>query len=146
MAVLDWNELLNSVPVYDLTACEAALRENKVAVLMTRRERFDLNTGDPEDELRVAAKISDALVEIVRRQSISPAFVIAKGGITSSDIGVKGLQVRCAEVLGQIRPGVPVWKTGENSRFPGIPYVVFPGNVGTVYDLRIAVETLCGMK
>ena len=33
-------------------------------------------------------------------------------------------------MLGQIRPGVPVWRTGPESRFPGIPYVIFPGNVG----------------
>jgi uncharacterized protein YgbK (DUF1537 family) len=32
--------------------------------------------------------------------------------------------------LGQILPGVPVWRLGPGSRFPGAPYVVFPGNVG----------------
>jgi len=49
----------------------------------------------------------------------SPAFVVAKGGITSSDVGVKALRVKCAKVLGQIRPGIPVWQTGAESLFPG---------------------------
>jgi uncharacterized protein YgbK (DUF1537 family) len=33
-------------------------------------------------------------------------------------------------VAGQILPGVPTWQLGTESRFPGMPYVVFPGNVG----------------
>ena len=76
------------------------------------------------------------------RLSVTPSFVIAKGGITSSDVGTKALKVTKANVLGQIRPGIPVWQTGENSRFPGIPYVIFPGNVGDVETLKEAVEIL----
>jgi uncharacterized protein YgbK (DUF1537 family) len=32
--------------------------------------------------------------------------------------------------MGQIIPGVPVWRTGDESHIPGLAYVVFPGNVG----------------
>ena len=74
----------------------------------------------------------------------SPAFVVAKGGITSNDVGVKALRVKCAKVLGQIRPGIPVWQTGAESLFPGTPYIIFPGNVGEVPTLREAVEILLG--
>jgi uncharacterized protein YgbK (DUF1537 family) len=66
--------------------------------------------------------------------------LIAKGGITSSDIGVKALGVKKAVVMGQILPGVPVWMTGAESKFPGMPYVIFPGNVGDETALRTAVE------
>ena len=59
------------------------------------------------------------------RLTASPAFVVAKGGITSSDVGVKALRVKCAKVLGQIRPGIPVWQTGAESLFPGTPYIIF---------------------
>lgn len=45
-------------------------------------------------------------------------------------------------MLGQIRPGIPVWQTGEESRFPSVPYVIFPGNVGDDSTLREAVEIL----
>ena len=47
-----------------------------------------------------------------------------------------------ANVLGQICPGIPVWQTDPGSKFPGIPYVIFPGNVGGAETLRQAVETL----
>ena len=38
----------------------------------------------------------------------TPAFVVAKGGITSNDVAVKSLGVRRADVLGQVVAGVPV--------------------------------------
>ena len=44
--------------------------------------------------------------------------------------------------MGQILPGIPVWKTGSESRFPGLSYVIFPGNVGQEDSLRIIVEKL----
>ena len=50
--------------------------------------------------------------------------------------------MRRANVLGQIRPGIPVWQTGPESRFPRTPYVIFPGNVGDDETLREAVEVL----
>jgi uncharacterized protein YgbK (DUF1537 family) len=56
--------------------------------------------------------------------------VIAKGGITSSDVATEGLSILRAEVLGQAIPGIPVWRAGSGSRWPGQVYVVFPGNVG----------------
>ena len=52
--------------------------------------------------------------------------------------------MKCAKVLGQIRPGIPVWQTGAESLFPGTPYIIFPGNVGEVPTLREAVEILLG--
>ncbi|KAB8244453.1 NADP-dependent oxidoreductase domain-containing protein [Aspergillus flavus] len=53
------------------------------------------------------------------------------GGITSSDIATKGLRMRRAQIIGQASAGVPLWRCDEpSSKFSGIPYVVFPGNVG----------------
>jgi uncharacterized protein YgbK (DUF1537 family) len=34
--------------------------------------------------------------------------------------------------------------TGQESLFPGLPYVIFPGNVGTETTLLEAVEILMG--
>jgi uncharacterized protein YgbK (DUF1537 family) len=73
---------------------------------------------------------------------VKPNFLVAKGGITSSDVGTKGLRVRRATVAGQIRPGIPVWRTGDESKYPGMSYVIFPGNVGTESDLKAVVEIL----
>lgn len=125
-----------------LRLCEEYLQTNKTVCLCTRRERFDLNTGNKEDELKAAVKISDALTSIVARLSVRPRFVLAKGGITSSDTGTKGLSVKRAAVAGQIQPGIPVWICGEESKFPNLPYIIFPGNVGEDGTLRAIVEEL----
>lgn len=97
------------------------------AVVYTSRE---VHTQSGESGLRVGAQVSDALVELVRRIDACPAFVVAKGGITSSRIATDALGVQRARVLGQILPGVPVWRLGPETRLPGVAYVVFPGNVG----------------
>ena len=51
-----------------------------------------------------------------------------------------------ANVLGQIKPGIPVWQTGAESKFPYMPYIIFPGNVGTETTLREIVEDLDNQK
>lgn len=111
-------------------------------VIFTRRERLDLGADMKEEELRLSVKISEAITEIVRDFSVRPNYVIGKGGITSSDVGTKGLRVRRATVRGQIAPGIPVWETGAESTFPFIPYVIFPGNVGTSDTLKEVVQQL----
>lgn len=121
---------------------EACIRAGRSICCYTSRVLITADTGDKEDELRLSVKISDAVQSLVGRLGVTPRFVIAKGGITSSDVGKKALGVKRADVLGQIRPGIPVWKTGEESRFPGIPYVIFPGNVGEDDTLKEAVEEL----
>lgn len=123
---------------------ERTLSEGKSVVISTRRDRFDLKTDDKEAQLRVSVKISDSLTSIVERLSIRPSFIIAKGGITSSDVGTKALKVKRALVMGQIKPGIPVWMTGKESKYPDLPYVIFPGNVGEVDTLREIVEILMG--
>ena len=119
-----------------------AIRSGKTVCCFTTRTLITADTGDKEDELRLSVRISDAVQSLVCRLEVTPAFVIAKGGITSSDVGTKALAVRKANVLGQIEPGIPVWQTGEESRFPKTPYVIFPGNVGEITTLREAVEVL----
>ena len=107
---------------------EKALLGGYDVIIFTSRR---LVTGKSEKEnMEIARQVSDALVQATRKIKARPKFVVAKGGITSSDIGTKALDVTKAVVLGQILPGVPVWLLGEESRFPGIPFVVFPGNVG----------------
>jgi uncharacterized protein YgbK (DUF1537 family) len=78
----------------------------------------------------------------VQSLQTAPRFLIAKGGITSSDTATQGLGIRRAMVRGQLLPGVPVWEAGPESRFPGLMYVVFPGNVGDKMALRTAFNKL----
>ena len=121
---------------------ESFIQSGKTVTVYTRRERLDLGEGKKEEELKLSVKISDAVTSIVQRLNVRPNYIVAKGGITSSDIGTKGLEVKRATVAGQIKPGIPVWVTGAESKFPGITYVIFPGNVGAVTTLKEAIEIL----
>lgn len=130
----------------EIARVQAIINENifqrKTVCVYTSRKRIDLGEGRKEEELALSVKISDAVTKFVNTCKPTPRYVIAKGGITSSDIGTKGLEVKKAEVAGQIAPGVPVWKTGERSKFPNIPYIIFPGNVGDKETLREVVNIL----
>lgn len=116
-----------------------SLQSSNVVLSSSRK----LVTGtDAASSLSIGNRVSDALVSVVRRLTKRPRFLIAKGGITSSDVATKGLQAKHAVVLGQILPGVPVWKMPADSHFPGIAYVVFPGNVGGTSALLEAFQKL----
>lgn len=121
---------------------ERLISSGLTAVCYTKRKLLELPGDTKEGALMRSVKISDGVQSLVARLGVTPAFVVAKGGITSSDVGTKALAVRRARVLGQIQPGVPVWLTGPESRFPNTPYVIFPGNTGGPDTLRLAVETL----
>ncbi len=83
------------------------------------------------------------MIDIVQRLQTAPRYILAKGGITASDIATRALSVKKAMVLGQILPGVPVWRLGQGSRLAGLPYIVFPGNVG---DDQALVEVVKQLK
>jgi uncharacterized protein YgbK (DUF1537 family) len=125
-----------------IETCENLLNSGETVAVYTRRERLDLGEEREEEELKLSVKISEAVTSIVKQLKIRPNYLIAKGGITSSDVGTNGLEVKRAVVAGQIQPGIPVWKTGNESKFPGMPYIVFPGNVGSKTSLREVVELL----
>lgn len=115
------------------------LSSGKDVVIHTSRQ---LETGvDTESNLRINKTVSSFLVDIVQGLNVRPSFIIAKGGITSSDLATKGLGAEKALILGQILPGVPVWKMDAKSKFPDITYVVFPGNVGN----DAALTEVCNM-
>lgn len=133
--------------VTDLGAVDKIIRQaeenisrGRTTTIYTSRNVLDL--GDAEKNLAASVNISGALTSIVKRLNARPKFLIAKGGITSSDVGTKGLGVKKALVLGQVAAGIPVWKTGAESKFPDMSYIIFPGNVGDVDTLREIVEQL----
>jgi len=122
-----------------LRQVEAGLRQGWDVILYTSRE---LVVPVGMSQLAAAQRVSLALVAVLRGLSVRPAYLIGKGGITSSDLATDGLAVRQAQVLGQIVPGVPVWRLGGESKYPGLPYVVFPGNVGGPDALAQAIRIL----
>jgi uncharacterized protein YgbK (DUF1537 family) len=126
-----------------LKQAETQIRSGYNVVIYTSRKRLVLDTKDKDIQLEVSVRISNTVTSIIGRLEVQPKFIIAKGGITSSDVGTKALKVKKALVLGQILPGIPVWRTGSESKFPHMAYVIFPGNVGDENALRDVVTRLC---
>ncbi len=116
--------------------------EHGTVIVHTSRE---LVTGSDGDEsLEIARRVSSGLVALVARvlELAPPRFVIAKGGITSSDVASEALRIRRARVAGPMLPGiVSLWQPQVGPAV-GIPYVVFAGNVGTTESLALVVRTL----
>lgn len=131
----------------DQIATEAVnlLRDNPSdsdVVISTSRT---LVTGpDAADSLVIARTVSAGLVGTVREvvKRVRPAFVLAKGGITSSDTATEGLGIRRAWCRGTMLPGiVSLWQPVSGPA-AGIPFIVFAGNVGDDHALAHVVGTL----
>ena len=102
---------------------------------------------DADDSLAIARTVSAAVTSLVRAVLPGrPAWVVAKGGITSHDVAVAGLGIRRARVLGQLLTGmVSVLRPLEAADGAvGIPYVVFAGNVGDTGTLAHVVDVVAG--
>lgn len=118
-----------------------ALDGGDVVVTTSRR----LVTGATGDEsLRISRSVSAAVVDVVRRvlDANPPRFVVAKGGITSSDVATKALRMRHAMVVGPMLPGIVSLWSAQDGPGKGIPYVVFAGNVGGDESLADVVDKL----
>jgi len=106
-----------------------ALHEGDVIV---HTSRLLIKSDDAAASLQIARTVSAAVVSVVNRtlKTFPPRFVIAKGGITSSDVAAHGLEIRHAIVRGPMLPGiVSLWEPVDGPA-KGIPYIVFAGNVG----------------
>lgn len=106
-----------------------------------------LVTGqDSDSSLSIARRVSAGVCNVIKDVIVrcSPRFVLAKGGITSSDVALKGLEIHRATAVGSLLPGlVSLWRP-LNGPARGIPYVVFPGNVGGEDALANVVNKLEG--
>lgn len=104
------------------------LSEDKNVVFHTSRKIIKGNTK--AESLAIVNNVSSGVISIIKNLKHQPKYIIAKGGITSSDVATKGLNVKRAFTIGQALKGVPVWKLGNETKFPNMPYIIFPGNVG----------------
>lgn len=129
----------NSTVSQAITEASQKLTTGEDVLVMTSRK---LITGaDGISSLRIGSIVAAALVDLLKGIEVKPRYIIAKGGITSSDAATQGLNMKRAMILGQAAPGVPIWVCEEEtSRHRGVPYVVFPGNVGGVDTLGELVE------
>lgn len=128
--------------VSEVAARAAAALATEDVVVNTSRLRVD--GSDKDASLAIARRVSTALIEVVRQVLAvrPPRFVVAKGGITSSDVAARGLGITRAMVRGPMLPGiVSLWEPVDGPA-RGIPYVVFAGNVGGPESLADVVDLL----
>jgi uncharacterized protein YgbK (DUF1537 family) len=112
--------------------------------VIVHTSRLLIKADDPAESLRIARTVSAAVVAVVNRtlKTFPPRFVIAKGGITSSDVAAHGLEIRHAIVRGPMLPGiVSLWEPVDGPA-KGIPYIVFAGNVGDDQSLADVTRKL----
>jgi uncharacterized protein YgbK (DUF1537 family) len=112
--------------------------------VIVHTSRLLIKTDDAAESLRIARTVSAAVVAVVNRtlKTFPPRFVIAKGGITSSDVAAHGLEIRHAIVRGPMLPGiVSLWEPVDGPA-KGIPYIVFAGNVGDDQSLAEVTRKL----
>ena len=138
-ALLD-DDRRNSEIDHAVRTVDQCLENGEDTVVFTSRKVVKA-TSD-EENLTIGQRVSDSLIRIVQGLTCQPRYLVAKGGITSSDVATNALGVRRAMVLGQLLPGVPVWQLGDEARYPGMAYIVFPGNVGEDRALATIQERL----
>lgn len=119
----------------------SAIKDGNVIVRTSRK----LVTGvDGDASLEISRQVSAAVVKVTKEilKAAPPRFVVAKGGITSSDTASKGLEIRRAMVIGPMLEGIVSLWTASSGPATGIPYVVFAGNVGNEESLTQVVRKL----
>ena len=109
-------------------AAEAHAKGLTPVIYTSRQER---QFPDQATRLAFGEAVSAFLMDVVRGLPPSLGFLVSKGGITSNDVLSDGLALRTARVLGQVLPGCSVVRCPpEHLRYPDLPVVIFPGNVG----------------
>ncbi|MEB3314444.1 MAG: four-carbon acid sugar kinase family protein [Cyanobacteriota bacterium] len=128
-----------------LAQVEAVYRRGEVPVVYTSRQ--ELSFASVEARLDFGLRVSALLMAVIQGLPAEIGFLISKGGITSNDTLSTGLALTSARLLGQILPGVSVVCTpAHHPRFPDLPVVLFPGNVGDDQALATVYQRLRGAR
>lgn len=131
-------------------ACARAVAQGLRSGLVLLATSREVVTGDDaRSSLAIARTVSAALVEVAAEAlAASPAWLIAKGGITSHEVAVDALGLRRAEVVGQLGRGIISLLRPLVARPEAIamPFVVFAGNVGDASSLADVVARLEGER
>ena len=102
---------------------------NLTPVVYTSRK--EIKFSNKADKIKFSQRVSEILVDIVRRLPSDIGYIVSKGGITSNNILSLALDLTKVYLRGQILAGCCLVTTGEkHPQFPQLPIVLFPGNVG----------------
>jgi len=125
--------------------CEQSHVAGNTPVVFT--SRLEKAFSDQATRLAFGDMVSAFLMDVVRNLPRTLGFLISKGGITSNDVLSSGLALRTSRVVGQILPGCSVvCCPSDHPRYPDLPVVIFPGNVGDDGALATAYGRLAGYE
>ena len=111
-------------------------REAGDVLLATERDR-----AAEHNTLVHGERVMAALTTAVRSLLPEVGVVVAKGGITSAEVANTGIGATSAFVLGQVLPGVSVWRLSAHDGRE-LLFVVVPGNVGGPDTLARVLDAL----
>ncbi|MEM9213601.1 MAG: four-carbon acid sugar kinase family protein [Cyanobacteria bacterium P01_F01_bin.150] len=132
-----YQQLLNDT----LAKIHTAHRLGQSVVVYTSRDEITFEKS--EQRLQFSQTVADLLIDIVKDLPSTISFLISKGGITSNNTLSHGLGLQSVQLLGQILPGCCLVCTDtSHSKFPRLPVLLFPGNVGDANSLAIAHQRL----
>jgi uncharacterized protein YgbK (DUF1537 family) len=115
--------------------------QGKTPVIYTSRQELAFATI--QARLDFGVQVSQLLMQIVQQLPTDIGFLVSKGGITSNDVLSVGLRLTAVRLLGQIIPGCSLVTTdADHPRFPSLPVVLFPGNVGDAQGLVTTYQRL----
>jgi len=112
-------------------------RTGRTPVLFTSRgERPCRDEGERQ---RLALALAGLMARIAACLPDSLGFLISKGGTTSQTLLTDGLGLGSVRLEGQLLPGLSVLRLpADHPRFPALPLLTFPGNLGDDDTLRQA--------
>lgn len=126
---LEWSEHAARFADTIIAHTDTAHARGKTVAIYTSRE--ELQFPSQRERLAFGERLSAFLMDLVRRLPETIGFLISKGGITSNDVLSTGLALKQSRVLGQILTGCSViCCPSDHERYPQLPVVIFPGNVG----------------
>ncbi|MFS8837100.1 four-carbon acid sugar kinase family protein [Synechococcus sp. R6-5] len=121
-----------------LAQVHSAYEQGLTPVVYTSREELTFEKDAVEMRLAFGQKVSRLLMGVVQGLPEGIGYLISKGGITSNDTLSTGLDLPAVRLLGQIYPGISMVITpSDHPRFPNLPVVLFPGNVGEADTLLL---------
>lgn len=117
-----------------ITEGKLKLQGDFLAIITSERHRLS-----EHNTLAHGEKVMDSLIYAVKELCTDADIVVTKGGITSAEVARSGIGADDAWVLGQILPGISVWKVKDRGNRE-LLLVIVPGSVGDSDTLMKALE------
>ncbi|WP_455208700.1 four-carbon acid sugar kinase family protein [Kaarinaea lacus] len=146
-----WEETVAPFADSIIAKIEDAHTRGKTVAIYTSRTELQFPTQ--AERLAFGERVSGFLMDLVQQLPKTIGFLISKGGITSNDVLSTGLKLKQSRVVGQILTGCSVIRCPkDHERYPDLPVVIFPGNVGdetalaTAYNILTARQKKSGIR